>query len=164
MTPREKVLREVAVKFPNHEPTGDDNDFICAECGSSVLVDMENDWSDGDVCWTCADTALANVEAFVNSELAALADADAIPDAPVVDEICDGCGVRRSYHGGNGGDFTDERSCSKFLPPSNEPKPAPSRAELIELIRGAVAAKFVSEEDDAGRILDALVKAGAVRT
>lgn len=138
---REKVLREVAARFPSHEPTGVDNDTVCAACGNMVSVDFQDEWNDGDVCFRCADTALANVEAFVNGELAAIAAADAIPDAPVA----------------------TEHVCSVPCRMLAQATTIPSRAELIELMRDALAPQFVRVEDDMARVLDALVKAGAVR-
>lgn len=70
---RAAVLAEVAERFPSHEPTGEDNDSVCANCDSMVTVNDGCEWSDGDVCDRCAESALAEVEAFVNKQLSLLA-------------------------------------------------------------------------------------------
>jgi len=71
---RAATLREVAEKFPSHEPPGEDNDAICAECFAMVIVDRDCEWSDGDVCDKCAGTAFSVVEGFVNHQIALLAE------------------------------------------------------------------------------------------
>lgn len=51
-------IRE-AVTF---EPTGVEDEYLCAACDTSVIVDPDCEWDDGDVCHGCAQGALSEVQ------------------------------------------------------------------------------------------------------
>lgn len=95
----------------------------------------------------------------------ALAAADAIPDASIVTTVKGDCGHC-------GGSWPTTQDVLKHFRETNcgaaAPKPSPSRAELIELIRHAACAATIADIEAganwAAMALDALIKAGAVRT
>jgi hypothetical protein len=50
----EEELASCASVFAGYEPTGDVDGAICAACNSSVDVHDDHEWTDGDICDSCA--------------------------------------------------------------------------------------------------------------
>lgn len=144
MTPREKVYRD-ALEGIGERTTNYKGIPCCVACG---------DWLE-----RCTeDGKCSGAQAR-----AALAAADAIPDAPVPEVLpCHKC-IRKLPVSSRGGLYALCDECWDGV--AAKPKPVPSRAELIDVMWRAYVC-FTKDDSlmaSMARVLDALIEAGAVR-
>jgi hypothetical protein len=81
----EDELASCASVFAGYEPTGDVDGHICAACNASVDVHDDHEWTDGDICDSCAAAECANMMKAGRKLLTELVALRAELDAALID-------------------------------------------------------------------------------